>query len=60
MGDSAFKCPNPKCRAELSIPWELRGLCVRCSRCGETFVAPLSARVFLEAFMPPKKARKAG
>jgi len=53
-------CPNPGCRCVLSVPEKLRGLCVQCSKCGERFVTPLSAHVFLAAFGPRPPKRKAG
>jgi len=34
------RCPNPKCRALLSIPEEMRGHSARCAKCKQSFFVP--------------------
>jgi hypothetical protein len=34
------RCPNPKCRALLSIPEETRGHSARCAKCEQSFFVP--------------------
>ena len=34
------RCPNPKCRALLSIPEEMRGHSARCAKCRQSFFVP--------------------
>ena len=52
-----YRCPNPKCRAVLSIPAKAQGRMVVCGRCGMAFLAPLSLRL---PPAPPEARRKAG
>jgi len=35
------RCPNPDCRAILSIPESRRGRNVRCGKCGHSFFVPI-------------------
>lgn len=40
MRSHSFRCPNPDCKAVLSIPEEMMGQRVRCAGCGQSFLVP--------------------
>jgi hypothetical protein len=60
MRSFQHRCPNPGCRAVLSIPDSARGKTVICARCGQSFFAPILLREAKDLPKPPHRYRKAG
>ena len=40
MRSFKYRCPNPDCRAILSIPEKTRGHTARCAKCDQSFFVP--------------------
>ena len=61
MRSHSFRCPNPDCRAVLSIPEEMMGQRVRCAGCGQSLLVPPAdfAVADLLRRVPTKTGRKA-
>lgn len=55
-----FRCTNPKCRQTLSIPNTAAGMQVRCAKCGQAFLVPLTIKRLLEQARHDEPKRKAG
>ena len=51
------RCPNPDCRAVLSIPETMRGHNARCAKCNQSFFVPYILR---PATKKKYRLRKAG
>jgi hypothetical protein len=60
MRSFQHRCPNPGCRAVLSIPENMRGKTVVCARCGQSFFIPIMLAEFKDLPKPPQRFRKAG
>ena len=61
MRSFPYRCPNPKCRAVLSIPESMRGQSARCGSCTHEFMDPITMPLTLRTTktqQPP--LRKAG
>ncbi len=58
-------CPRLRCRAVLRVPDNVRGMRVRCSECGMTFVVPAQGKAAAaggaaEPAAKPEQANKSG
>jgi len=60
MKPFSYRCPNPKCRAMLSIPASMRGQTAKCGSCSQEFVVPFLVSGSLSPGKPqPLPLRKA-
>jgi len=50
------RCPNPDCRAILSIPETMRGRNARCAKCNHSFFVPYILRPAEKKTRPLRKA----
>jgi len=53
MKSFSYRCPNPRCRAMLSIPESMRGQSARCGSCSQEFVVPFVVPRTLKKDKPP-------
>ena len=50
------RCPNPDCRATLSVPENMRGHNVRCAKCGHSFFVSIVLKRTIRYIKPRRKA----
>lgn len=61
MKSFPYRCPNPKCRAVLSIPEAMRGQSAKCGNCSQEFMVPFTMPLTMRTTKTqPPPLRKAG
>ena len=61
MRSFLYRCPNHKCRVELSIPESMRGQSARCGSCKQEFTVPFAVPLTLRTTRTqPPPLKKAG